>query len=135
MLVLGSSTGHLRLVVRVDVHVDPGPLGELALAVSAQVGLLARVQPLVIHPGLLGRESLPAEAADLRLLPRVGPLVLPHHVTVDRSVVTILTLEQCWRCLSVPQLGVLLQLLLIRQGEPALRADLWVHHVQGLLVH
>ena len=75
MFLLGPRTGHLRLVMGLDMDIDTGSLDKGLVTISAGVRLLPGVQPLVVLPSPLGGEALTTKGAGLWLLPSVGPLV------------------------------------------------------------
>lgn len=62
-------------------------LDELAVAVSALVGFLARVQSHVRLEVVIAGESLLTDATAERLLARVSPLVVLQHVLVAEGPV------------------------------------------------
>ena len=79
---LGVGEGVHLLVVGLDVDVEAGSLHEAVVTIVALVRLLPRVQPLVVHPRLLGAEALvvlcsapsvPQPVVQSRRRPLLGP--------------------------------------------------------------
>ena len=121
MFLLGSSTGHLRLVMCLNMDIDARPLDKGLVTISTGVRFFPGVKPLVVLSRPLGAESLATECAGLRLLASVGPLVLSQLGDSGGAVVTELALNNL--LLRVFITPVHSQLLLVLEALSTLLTD------------
>jgi len=115
-------SSYLVLVVSLYVDVKTSPLNEAVVTVFALIGLLARVEALVVNESFLGSEALPAPAAYLRLFPSVSPLVLLQLELVVGLVVT-------------EPAGIFLTLLLVGSPLMVLHLDIVLEHLATVCAH